>query len=196
MPSSIFLSNVAKDAILSFVFLLFLYGSTHNQFTHPTPKPKPGNWSIQKMQHPLFFGFAGHNYLALRDPLGDIVYELHGLATDTGTGEWKYIGNTGKETLKVWEFEGPRDYFAEKHYPGVILAEGNKEDMMQLWEEARGCKDKINQKTYAYPAYGFSLKSQTTNSNSVAFTLIKCINKSARYMGIIVPGEGRNLLGN
>ena len=146
------------------------------------------------MQHPLMLGFAGHNYLAIRDPLGDIVYEIHGLATDSTTGNWKYIGTNSKDFLKVWEFDGPRDYYAEKKYPGVILAEGDKDQMMSLWEKARNCKNEINAKTFFYPPYGFSLGSETINSNSVAYTITKCMNIDSRRFGLLTPGENKDLL--
>ena len=194
MFKELFANRLIKDATLSLVFMLFIYAVTHNEITHPTPHPQKGNWSIQKMQHPLFFGLAGHNYLVIRDPLGDIVYEIHGLATDSKTGTWKYIGTDSRDFLKVWEFSEPRDYYAEKKYPGIILAEGEKDDMMALWEKARSCKDAINAKTFYYPAYGFSIQNETTNSNSVAYTITKCMNIEARHIGIITPGDGNDLL--
>jgi hypothetical protein len=194
MLKEIFKNRLIKDGTLSLVFVLCIYVITHNEITHPTPRPQKGNWSIQKMQHPLFFGLAGHNYLVIRDPVGDIVYEIHGLATDSKKGTWKYIGTDSSDLLKVWEFNEPRDYYAEKKYPGIILAEGNKEDMLALWEKARSCKESINAKTFYYPPYGFSLENQTTNSNSVAYTITKCMNIGGRRIGIITPGEEIDLL--
>ena len=193
MFDRLFPNRVIKDAVFSFFILLFLYVLTHNEITHPKPNPLPGNWSIQKMQHPLLFGFAGHNYLAIRDPLGDIVYEMHGLATDEKAGTWKYIGTDKNDKLKVWEFNEPRDYFAEKTYPGIVLAQGQKEDMLALWEKARSCKEKINQLTIPYPPLGVNLKGETMNSNSVAYTLALCIDKNSPRIGIFTPGEKRNL---
>lgn len=193
MLEKAFSNHVVRDAVYSFFILVFLYVVTHNDITHPMPEPTPGEWSIQKMQHPLLFGFAGHNYLAVRDPLGDIVYEMHGLATDKLTGTWKYIGTGNGEALKVWEFNEPRDYFAEKQYPGIVLEKGSKEEILSLWEKARECKNKINELNLSYPPLGVSLEGETINSNSVAYTLALCMNKDTRRIGIFTPGDKRNL---
>jgi hypothetical protein len=194
MLERVFPNRVIKDAVFSFFILLFLYGVTHNELVNPKPSATPGNWSVQKMQHPLLFGFAGHNYVALRDPLGDIVYEMHGLATDRTTGLWMYVGTKKNDYLKVWEFNEPRDYFAEKTYPGVVLAQGTKEDMLALWEKARACKDKINERNLEYPPLGIQLNGETINSNSVAYTLTVCMNKNARHIGIFTPGDNKYIL--
>lgn len=195
MLARLFPNRIVKDAVFSFFILFFLYTITHNEIVSPRPRATaPGNWSIQKMQHPLLFGFAGHNYLALRDPLGDIVYEMHGLATDDTTGTWKYVGTDKDDYLKVWEFEEPRDYFAEKAYPGVVLIEGPEEEMLPLWDRVRECGNKINSLNLKYPPLGIQLNGETINSNSVAYTLSMCIGKDARKIGIFTPGENRNIL--
>lgn len=146
------------------------------------------------MQHPLLFGFAGHNYLALRDENGDIVSELHGLATDAANGGWKYIGSNPTDLLRVWQFNSPRYYVAEKKFPGIILAEGTENDMLGIWQKALPCKDEINQENIPYPPYGFSWKNETVNSNSVAYTLAGCMDLSAKHIGIFTPGSTKNLL--
>lgn len=189
------LSNrIAKDFLLSGLFVVFLYGVTHNPIVRPTPKPAPGIWSIQFMQHPLLFGFAGHNYLALRDDSGHIVSELHGLATDTTTGSWKYIGSDPKDVLKVWQFESSRYYLSEKKFPGVVMKEGTKDELFEIWNRAYPCKDTINNMNIPYPPYGFSLRNETTNSNSVAYTLASCMGLSTRHIGVFTPGSTSNLL--
>ena len=183
-----------RDFVLSGIFLFSIYGITHNPIVRPIPEPETGNWSIQFMQHPLLFGIAGHNYLALRDGSGAIVSELHGLATDPLTGGWKYIGSNRTDILQVWEFDSGRYYFAEKTFPGIILAQGDEKSMRAIWKQGESCKGRINAKKIPYPPYGISIRNETTNSNSVAYTLSRCMELDARHIGIWTPGSTMDLL--
>lgn len=172
-----------------------MYGLIHNSIVRPTPQPIPGNWSIQIMQHPLLFGLAGHNYLVLRNQDNTITNELHGLATDNTTGKWKYIGNSSSDVLQVWEFNGPRDYIGEKNFPGIILREGSHDEVASLWNKALACKGPINDKKISYPPFGVNIRGETENSNSVAYTLSFCMGIADwRHLGLLTPGEKRNLL--
>ncbi len=191
---NIFTPQFRKDSILSLFILVFLYLITHNPIVKPTPKLVLGMWSIEKMQHPLVFGFTGHNFLVLRDENNQIVKELHGLATDSNTNTWKYIGTKYSDLLKVWEFDGPRNPALEKTYPGIVLAQGTEADMENLWSKAENCKEEINKKTINYPPYGFALNGQTENSNSVSSTLSFCMGINDKHIGLITPGERKNLL--
>lgn len=186
--------HVIKDLVISALFLVFIYAITHNPYMYPRPLPEAGNWSIQKLQHPLFFGLAGHNYVVLKDAEGTIISELHGLATDRESNAWKYIGTNESDILKVWQFEGPRYYLAEKNFPGLIIAEGDKDQMEILWALALACKESINAKNISYPPYGFRLQDETDNSNSVAYTLSLCMGLDARHLGLFTPGARNNLL--
>jgi hypothetical protein len=195
MLQKIFTNQFTKDSFYSLIFLLAVYGITHNPVVRPTPIPAPGAWSIQFMQHPLIFGLAGHNYLALRDQDGNVIDELHGLATDMVTKQWKYIGTQPTDVLKVWEFDNGRYYLAGKDFPGIIMKQGVQDDMLSLWNKALTCKDSINQENISYPPYGVSFRSETTNSNSVAYTLAKCMGFDTRHIGIWTPGDTMDLLG-
>ena len=187
-------NRIARDFFWSGIVILFLYAVTHNPIVRPMPKPSPGMWSIQFMQHPLIFGLAGHNYLALRNENGHIVSELHGLATDASNGGWKYIGSNPNDLLKVWEFDNSRYYLAEKKFPGIILKEGSRDELLSIWNKAYDCKDSINEKNIPYPPYGFRIRNETTNSNSVAYTLASCMELGTKHIGVFTPGDGRNLL--
>lgn len=195
MWQKIFTNQFSKDSFYSLIFLLAVYGITHNPIVRPIPTPTPGHWSIQLMQHPLIFGLAGHNYLALRDQDGNVVEELHGLATDDATKQWKYIGTNPTDKLQVWEFNNGR-YLAGTKFPGVIIDQGTQNDVLSLWNKALSCKDSINQENISYPPYGVSFRSETTNSNSVAYTLAKCMGFDTRHLGIWTPGDTMNLLPN
>lgn len=187
-------NHIARDFLWSGVFLVSMYGITHNPIVRPMPKPTPGAWSIQYMQHPLLFGFAGHNYLTLRNGDGDIVSELHGLATDPQTKRWQYIGWRATDLLQVWEFDSSRYYAAEKKFPGIILTEGTMDAVYKIWQKASPCKEEINMQRIPYPPYGFSIRNETTNSNSVAYTLADCMGLPTKHIGIFTPGEAKNLL--
>ncbi|MEZ0208624.1 MAG: hypothetical protein ACAH17_00400 [Candidatus Paceibacterota bacterium] len=195
MWKAIFTNQFTKDFFYSVIFLVSVYAITHNPIVRPVPVPAEGNWSIQFMQHPLVFGLAGHNYLALRDSNGVIVSELHGLATDPATGKWKYVGTNPTDILQVWEFESGRYYLAEKEFPGIIISQGAQRSITELWNQALACKDPINQEKIGYTPYGFSFKNETINSNSVAYTLAKCMGFDTRHVGLWTPGATMNLLG-
>jgi hypothetical protein len=192
----LFTRRFTKDLILSGVFIFGMYGITHNPIVRPMPAPTPGDWSIQLMQHPLLFGLAGHNYLALRDQNGTIVQELHGLATDSTTGAWKYVGTNPTDLLQVWQFSNAHYYLAEKNFPGVVVDQGTQSDVLAVWNKAVACKDPINNEKLSYPPYGVSFRAETINSNSVAYTLARCMGFDIRHIGILTPGETKNLLPN
>ena len=188
------LKKSTQDVLLSVAIIFSLYGVTHNSFTQPTPQPLPGNWSVQLMQHPLLFGIAGHNYLVLKDQNGDVIKEFHGLATDPETKQWKYVGTQDTDLLQVWEFDGGREYEANKRIPGIILYEGDGTTTRNLWYKADVCKLEINKELRNYPPLGFSFKKETENSNSVAYTLALCMGVDPKHLGLITPGSKKNLL--
>ena len=190
----IFTHRFIKDLIISFFFLLFVYLITHNSIVQPKPKETNGLWHIEKLQHPLLFGLVGHNYLVLKDPNENIVSEFHGLATDALNSGWKHIGSSRTDLLKVWEFDGPRNYLAEKKYPGVIVSEGSEAEMRIFWTKARYCKDYINQRVIHYPLLGVSFNNETVNSNSVAYTLLMCMGIDSKHLGFLTPGDKVNLI--
>lgn len=189
-----FTQRFVKDIFLSALFMLFIYFVINNPITHPTPKQTHGKWSIQLMQQPLVFGIAGHNYLVLRNDSAKIVRELQGLATDSYTGAWKYIGVSSTDVLQVWEFNSPHFYLAEKKFSGITLAEGTRNDMNLQWGKAQQCAKVINDKKIPYPRFGVTVTGDTENSNSVAYTLALCMGLDPQHLGLITPGEGRNLL--
>ncbi len=148
------------------------------------------------MQHPLVLGIAGHNFLVLKDNQNEIVEELHGLATNATTQEWKYIGNDKSDLLQVWKFKGPRSYIAEKSYAGIVLYEGSKDSVLHVWARGDACKNKINKLHLFYPPYGVNVSGDTENSNSVAYTMSLCMELNPKRLGLITPGWGKNLLDN
>lgn len=189
----LFTPRFIKDLLLSVLFFILYYGLTHNTLVYPVTPLYKGVWSIEKLQYPLAMRLAGHNYLALRNTEGVIVAELHGLATDERTNTWKYVGTGNQEVLKVWEFDTSIFGTTKNILPGIVLRSGDKAMILELWDKARDCKNRINEKNIPYPPLGISLY-ETENSNAVAYTLTKCIGAENKHIGIIVPGEKTDLL--
>jgi hypothetical protein len=190
----IFTRRFIQDILLIILIGGSLYILIHNPIINPKPKSTKGLWSIELMQHPLVFGIAGHNYLVLRNENNEIIQELHGLATDTVTGTWKYVGNKESDILKVWEFDNSRYYLAQKNYAGISLRQGTRETEMLTWNKAEACKEKINEKNLPYPPFGIKINGDTENSNSVAYTLMLCMGVDAKHIGLITPGWRKDLL--
>jgi hypothetical protein len=189
-----FSSAAKKDIIKSIVVLFVLYFIINNPITHPIPTPHDGNWSISLMQHPLLFGIAGHNYLVLKDDSGAIKKEMHGLATNPTTGAWRYVGADSDDILQAWIFSGSKNYSANKKMPGVLLYEGNYINTITHWGKGEACVEKINSLHISYPPLGISIKGETENSNSVAYTLTKCMELPESNLGWFTPGSKKDLL--
>jgi hypothetical protein len=183
-----------KDILKSIAVLFVLYFIINNPIAHPIPAPHEGNWSISLMQHPLLFGIAGHNYLVLKDDRGTVKKEMHGLATDPNTGAWKYVGADPSDILQAWKFDGPKTYTANKTTPGALLFDGNYVDTITHWNKGEACVEKINNLHISYPPLGVSIKGETENSNSVAYTLTKCMDLPYKDIGWITPGSKKDLL--
>ena len=189
----LFTSRFIKDLLFSILFFIFYYALTHNQIAYPVPKIYKGTWSIEKLQYPLALRLAGHNYLALRNDKGEIIYELHGLATNKETNTWTYVGMGNNELLQVWKFDTSIFGTTKSVLPGIVLRTGNETLIVSLWEKAENCANRINQKNIPYPPLGISLY-ETENSNAVAHTLAKCMGLEDKRVGIIIPGEKTDLL--
>lgn len=186
--------GITKDIVIIFLFALLVYGATHNSIVRPKEIIPKGSWSIELRQRPLVMGIAGHNYIALRNDAGNIVGQLHGLPMDTETGEWKYVGRKKTDILRVFEFDEKNNNTDLMLGYGVILMTTNHEQVIAVWKKAQKCKDEINTLSLPYPPFGISLQDDTENSNSVAYTLLKCMNLDSPHLGLFTPGWGKNLL--
>lgn len=186
--------GVIKDIIIIATFSGLFYILTHNPLVRPQPFLTAGSWSIELHQKPLVLGIAGHNYLVLRDDNGKILFTLHGLPTDEATGEWKYVGRSKKDILKVWEFGAEDGEGMQTGSYGVSLLKTNKEEALTRWVQAEECGKMIDVLSIPYPPFGVSLRKDTENSNSVAYTLASCMNLKTSHVGLFTPGWGKNLL--
>jgi hypothetical protein len=127
----------------------------------------------------------------MRDEKENVLYQMHGFATDENNN-YKFIGNKVTDRLKVWEFD--HDLYKDTRNldigdTGVILATGTKDYINLLWDQSKVCMSDINEKDILYPRYGFRLFGETENSNSVADTLISCMQLKNRDIGLITPGR-------
>lgn len=195
-PLKLFTPRFIKDIICIIIFSLFFYALTHNPITHPKITDSSRLYKIELMQYPLLLGLAGHNYLVMRDSHNNIIKELHGLATDITTKKWKLTGLDKRDTLKAWEFIDSGDFITKRTYSGIILFKGEEDVVKDMWHRTDLCKEKINQKNIPYPPLGFTLRKDTLNSNSVAYTLVMCMGLSTKHIGLITPGSTKNLLDN
>jgi hypothetical protein len=186
--------GVIKDLAIIFLFAFGFFILTHNPIVRPEPEITKGSWTIELRQRPLALGIAGHNYLIIRNNKGEIESQLHGLPTDTTTREWKYVGRNKSDILRVWEF-GPDSKNSDiaSGY-GIVLSSGDHTEMVSRWSKARACSYQINNLVLPYPPFGISLRDDTANSNSVAYTLAQCMNLATKHIGLFTPGWGNNLL--
>jgi hypothetical protein len=188
------LKRVTKDILWIIGFSLAYFILTHNSVAYPKLAPEKGSWSIEKLQRPIAFRLAGHDFLVLRNANGEIVSELHGLATDTTTNTWRRVGVGKGEVLRVWEFDGLNGKANQSLFPGITLIKGDEQLTAFLWEKAKACANRINEKNIPYPSFGVSMH-ETQNSNAVAYTLTECMGLVAeKRVGLIVPGSETNLL--
>ncbi|MEN9552338.1 MAG: hypothetical protein RI935_715 [Candidatus Parcubacteria bacterium] len=185
--------GIIKDVLIVAVFFLAFYAATHNSHVRPHPTTTRGGWSIELHQKPLAFGLAGHNFLLLRDSNNTVITTLHGLPTDKTTGAWKYVGRNKEDILQVFELREDDMRSKEKSY-GIALISGEEDDIKRRWSNAKECSYAINKKELPYPPFGFSLREDTKNSNSVAYTLVSCMGLHGKHIGLFTPGWGRNLL--
>jgi hypothetical protein len=186
--------QLKKDLVISALVLIVLYGMTHNAITRPKPEHKKGYWNIELIQHPLIFGFFGHNYLVLRNEDGHIEEEIHGLATNPITKQWKYVGNKPTDILQAWTFETPRNAEAETLFPGIVLTQGDQETVQLIWNNGKDCIAPINEQDIPYPPFGIRVFGTTENSNSVTSTLVQCMGLKIKHIGLFTPGAGKTLL--
>ncbi len=188
--------GITKDIVIILSFCLLFLALTHNPIVRPTPRldTTKGSWTIELQQKPLALGIAGHNYLVLRNSTGEVVSQLHGLPTDEQTGAWKYLGRSKTDILRVWEFGSESNTTDLNSSYGIVLIAGDRSEMSSLWAKASACGEKINLLHLSYPPFGVSLRQDTENSNSVAYTLVNCMGLTSKHLGLFTPGWGKDLL--
>jgi hypothetical protein len=98
-----------------------------------------GQYRIVKVELPLLGGIAGHNFLVLIDPNGNVISEFHGLATDA-EGRAKPIGNLPSDRLK-----GHHDKrWYQPDFAQAEVASGDQAKIMSLWNAAAAARTKMD----------------------------------------------------
>lgn len=188
------ITNKTVRSILQLLVIgCILYGITHNKYARPVPTITKGTWSIEKAVYPLLGGLAGHNYIILRDADGAIRSEFHGLPTDPNTGTYKTVSLSQKDILQAYEF--PYALFTNKIdlVSSEIVLSGDETTLRKKWKSGEHCIVEINTKKVPYPQFGVSFINETINSNSIADTLLTCMNLPTPHVGLLTPGTNHIL---
>lgn len=162
------------------------------------PDRQYGGWRIQLWQRPILH--RGHAFLALVDPNGKTVQQLHGLAMSRNTGELVPIGMDGARLVA-----GP--YTMSDNAERVAdVAYGPYNDIVAgKWARGLQAADEINRRNLDYkaddPSYEFGGDGgQIQSSNSGTYTFGKAmgvdLDEALRESGMErrFPGWGRDLL--
>ena len=188
--------KISKEILIIFFILSLSFFVLYNPYVRPADNMTYGYWTITKREHRLLLGLTGHTFIEMRDETGKVIKQMHGLATDENNN-YKTVGNSSTDKLKVWEF----DFDLYKEVRGVdignttvTLLRTDKVEVNKFWNKAKNCSEAINNKNIPYPEFGFSLFSETENSNSVADSLIFCMGLQNQNIGLITPGRNNNLL--
>ncbi|MBR0814906.1 hypothetical protein JQ544_25480 [Bradyrhizobium diazoefficiens] len=146
-----------------------------------------GQYRIVKVELPLLGGIAGHNFLVLIDPNGNVISEFHGLATDA-EGRAKPIGNLPSDRLK-----GHHDKrWYQPDFAQAEVASGDQAKIMSLWNAAAAARTKMDARDIHYPWFGLG-----QNSNSYLSTLIASMGLTEPRLhggAPVKPGAGSMLL--
>ena len=160
--------------------------------------------SIALRQHTINAGpftFA-HNFLVLCDDQGQVVAELHGLASDPASGDPLPVGRSS-DYLRAYEFAGKRlwkDGQTEK-----VIWEGDPEAVFARWAAAKDAHDQINRRDLTYNLAGSDLNGPRDwdspappviagNSNSVNRAFVESMGLRMLGMPTMAPGTENQLL--
>lgn len=150
----------------------------------------PGQFTIEIVQAPLLGGVAAHNFLQMKNGQGQVVGELHGLATGLD-GEPMSIGWAPWHKLKFYDDRRWDGATAER----ATLFTGTEAQAQALWARATYAGQAMNYADIGYSMFGFDIFSPTENSNALASTLIAAMGLSEPTLsGRLTPGAGNLLL--
>jgi hypothetical protein len=166
-------------------------------------------YKIERRELPVVVG-GGHYYLTLVDGNGKLISEMHGLAT-SATGETKPIGSTLLgDKIKYREYNGDHPNtsdngiqyrgddagwsgYYDKGHASEVIASGDEQTIMDLWNKARAAGEAINAQDIGYSFYGGGRGEG--NSNSVNKTLLDAMDKQGHDLSWrLTPGDQKDLL--
>jgi hypothetical protein len=140
-------------------------------------------------------GIASHNFWVLRDDEAKVVAQMHGLATDRSKNKFKPIGFL-KDRLGFYEFKTQANdpsFIFEKQQSAIVY-QGNKQDVLQRWNNAACQIEALNNRDLNYSPFGvFGLP--ITNSNSAYHLFANLMDISChRFPKVLEPGINNVLL--
>lgn len=139
-------------------------------------------------------GIASHNFWVLRDGKDRVISQLHGLATDRKTNQFKPIGVLN-DRLGFYEFrtQNHDPSFIFNNQTSRIVFQGPKEDTLGRWNKASSHIDQLNDFDLNYSPFGiFGLP--VTNSNSAYHLFAKLMAvECCRFPGVLEPGINNDL---
>lgn len=159
-----------------------------------------GNWRIELKYLPI--AHRGHAFLALIDPDGNPVRELHGLAHSQHSGARMMMGMDGAH-LRAGDYSGSP--IGGRTFTVATVGSASKDEIDKIWARGSVAAQAIMAQKFDYKAHDPSYElatdgGQIQNSNSVAFTLGKAmgldLDRAIRDAGLNrrFSGWGRDLL--
>jgi len=145
-----------------------------------------GYYQIEAQSYDIL-GVASHDFWVLRDPDGNIVQELHGLATDPETGEILTIGTIGDE---LQFYDPPHKYGDTYSSDSSVMYQGTEADVRARWDAATNSMDYLNSLHLPYTPLGvIDPIDNIINSNSAYHILGDIMGVPIKdFDGVIEPG--------
>jgi VCBS repeat-containing protein len=144
-----------------------------------------GYYQIEAQSYDIL-GVASHNFWVLRDPDGNIVQELHGLATSE-KGEILTIGTIGDEL----QFYNPEHKYGDtNNQDSSVMYQGTEADVLARWNAAIDAKDYLNSLHLPYTPLGvIDPVDNVINSNSAYHIFGDIMGVPIKdFDGVIEPG--------
>lgn len=136
---------------------------------------------------------ASHNFWVLRKN-GHVVSQLHGLATDRKTNQFKPIGIfSDRLGFYVFDINKNEPSFISKTQQFMTVYQGDKNDILMRWQRAVDQIESLNQRDINYSPFGiFGLP--ITNSNSAFHLFAQLMGfECYRFTHILEPGINNSL---
>ncbi|MDD3775464.1 MAG: calcium-binding protein [Sulfurovaceae bacterium] len=149
---------------------------------------------------------ASHNFWVLLDASGNVISEMHGLATERGpNGNIVPIGTDDDNySLRVYRFDHTNTLGTEylDNYTLVesgqdtrIVFTSSKDVVLDRWDDATRAISYLNSLDLDYPAYGFNIFSDTVNSNSTFRTLGEIMRVPIiDFQDVVEPGLDNRMI--
>ena len=145
-------------------------------------------YSIEARSYDLM-SIASHNFWVLRNEKGEVVAQLHGLATDRQKNWFKPVGFFS-DRLGFYEFKTAENdpTFISKAQQSVTVYQGDKNNVLVRWSKATSHIALLNQRDIDYSPFGV-FGFPITNSNSAYHLFARLMGiECCRFSGVLEPG--------